>query len=62
MREATYSSAACTDPPADPEQRRNWLPTPANDHFQLAARFYGPTPGLLDGTYPMPKAIRTDGQ
>ncbi|MFE2995371.1 DUF1254 domain-containing protein [Nocardia sp. NPDC059246] len=48
------------DPPADPDQRRNWLPTPPKDRFQLAARFYGPTSGLLDGTYPMAKATRTD--
>ncbi|AVH24072.1 DUF1214 domain-containing protein [Nocardia cyriacigeorgica] len=47
-------------PPADPDQLRNWLPTPAGDTFQLAARFYGPTSGLLDGTYPMPKPVRTN--
>ncbi|AVH23608.1 DUF1214 domain-containing protein [Nocardia cyriacigeorgica] len=46
------------DSPADPDRMRNWLPTPAGDTFQLAARFYGPASGLLDGTYPMPKPVR----
>ncbi|SKH91029.1 Uncharacterized conserved protein [Mycobacteroides abscessus subsp. massiliense] len=48
------------DSPADPEQARNWLPTPRNGNFQLAARFYGPTSPLLDGSYPMPRAQRTN--
>jgi hypothetical protein len=46
--------------PADPAQARNWLPTPAAGAFRLAPRFYGPTSGLIDGTYPMPKIQRTD--
>ncbi|MCP2315703.1 hypothetical protein APR12_001036 [Nocardia amikacinitolerans] len=48
------------DPPTDPDQLRNWLPTPAGDTFQLAARFYGPTSGLLDGSYPMPQVVGSD--
>ncbi|MBF6416336.1 DUF1214 domain-containing protein [Nocardia cyriacigeorgica] len=48
------------DPPTDPERLRNWLPTPAGDTFQLAARFYGPTSGLLDGSYPMPRIVPAD--
>ncbi len=44
-------------PPADPQQARNWLPTPAGGNFQLAARFYGPTTGLIDGSYPMPRIV-----
>lgn len=46
------------DPPADPEQARNWLPTSRDDGFQLAARFYGATTGLIDGSYPMPGIVR----
>ncbi|GAA4477762.1 DUF1254 domain-containing protein [Rhodococcus olei] len=46
------------DPPADPEQARNWLPTAGGDGFRLAARFYGPTSGLIDGSYPMPGIVR----
>jgi len=46
------------DPPADAEQARNWLPTSRDGGFQLAARFYGPTTGLIDGTYPMPGIVR----
>ena len=45
------------DQPADPEQARNWLPTPRQGNFQLAARFYGPTSSLIDGTYPMPRIV-----
>ncbi|MFE7723507.1 DUF1214 domain-containing protein [Nocardia rhizosphaerihabitans] len=48
------------DPPAEPDHLRNWLPTPAGDTFQLAARFYGPTSGLLDGAYPMPQVVCID--
>ncbi|MFE3291480.1 DUF1254 domain-containing protein [Rhodococcus sp. NPDC059234] len=46
------------EPPADPEQARNWLPIAGGDRFQLAARFYGPTSGLIDGSYPMPGIVR----
>jgi hypothetical protein len=46
-------------PPADPDQARNWLPTPASGNFQLAARFYGPTTPLIDGSYPMPRIVET---
>lgn len=42
----------------DPEQARNWLPTAGGDGFQLAARCYGPTSGLIDGSYPMPGIVR----
>jgi hypothetical protein len=45
-------------PPSDPKQRQNWLPTPAQGTFRLAARFYGPTSGLLDGSYAMPGIVR----
>lgn len=47
------------EPPADPEKAENWLPTSATDGFQLAARFYGPTSGLIDGSYSMPAIVRT---
>jgi hypothetical protein len=46
-------------PPADPDRARNWLPTPASGNFQLAARFYGPTTPLIDGSYPMPRIVET---
>lgn len=44
--------------PDDPEQARNWLPTPSSGQFRLAPRFYGPTSALIDGSYPMPKIAR----
>ncbi len=46
-----------SDRPADPDQARNWLPTPHQGNFQLAARFYGPTTGLIDGSYVMPRIV-----
>lgn len=46
--------------PTDAAQQRNWLPTPKSGAFRLAARFYGPTSSLVDGSYPMPKIVRTD--
>jgi hypothetical protein len=40
------------DPPADPQQRKNWLPTPKGD-FRVIARLYqvarAALPGVLDG-------------
>lgn len=48
------------DPPADPDQQRNWLPTARGDTFQLAARFYGPMAPLVDGSYPMPAVEAAD--
>ncbi|MNO90052.1 hypothetical protein D3C76_815520 [compost metagenome] len=45
-------------PPSDPEQLKNWLPTPVNGTFRFAARFYGPTSGLVDGSYAMPRVER----
>jgi hypothetical protein len=44
--------------PQDPNQARNWLPTPAAGAFRLAPRFYGPTAPLIDGSYTMPKIVR----
>jgi hypothetical protein len=44
--------------PNDPNQLRNWLPTPKSGAFRMAARFYGPTSSLIDGSYPMPKIVR----
>lgn len=43
--------------PDDPRQKQNWLPAP-KDGFQFAARFYGPHTPLIDGSYPMPAAMR----
>lgn len=44
--------------PKEPNQARNWLPTPAQGAFRLAPRFYGPTSSLIDGSYAMPKIVR----
>jgi len=48
-----------SDRPRDEDQVRNWLPTPTAGHFQLAARFYGPTTPLIDGTYAMPRIVES---
>ncbi len=45
------------DKPTDPDQLKNWLPTPAGP-FRFSARFYGPTAPLIDGSYLMPKVVR----
>lgn len=50
-----------SEPPTDPNQLRNWLPIPKSGGFRLAPRFYGPTSGLIDGSYPMPRLMRNDG-
>lgn len=48
------------DKPSDAAQARNWMPLPAKGSFRLAARFYGPTAPLVDGTYAMPQLVRRD--
>jgi hypothetical protein len=45
--------------PTDPEQLKNWLPTPA-EGFRLTPRFYGPKYPLIDGSYDMPKIMRVE--
>ncbi|WP_448119583.1 DUF1254 domain-containing protein [Pseudomonas serbica] len=45
------------DEPANPDQRRNWLPAP-KDTFQFTARFYGPHGPLIDGSYAMPGVVK----
>ncbi|WP_024793966.1 DUF1254 domain-containing protein [Tomitella biformata] len=45
--------------PKDANLARNWLPVSTDGGFQLAARFYGPLSPLIDGSYPMPPAVRT---
>jgi len=45
--------------PADPNQKKNWLPAP-KDGFQFAARFYGEYTPLIDGAYDMPGVVRVD--
>jgi hypothetical protein len=47
------------EPPANPDHARNWLPIPAAGGFRLAPRFYGPTSGLIDGSYAMPRLVET---
>lgn len=45
--------------PADPRERRNWLPAPPGE-FQFAARFYGPKSPVIDASYDMPPVVRID--
>ncbi len=44
--------------PSDPNKAKNWLPTPAQGAFRMAARFYGPYSSLQDGSYKMPRPVR----
>ncbi|MCB1814955.1 MAG: DUF1254 domain-containing protein [Candidatus Competibacteraceae bacterium] len=44
--------------PTDPEQAKNWLPAPV-DGMRFTARFYGPYAPLTNGSYQMPKAVKT---
>jgi len=44
--------------PEDEEAAKNWLPAPP-DVFRFTARFYGPYPPVLDGSYNMPAPVRT---
>lgn len=46
------------DKPTDAIQLKNWLPAPAGD-FRFAARFYGPKMPLVDGSYKMPRPVKT---
>ncbi len=45
------------DKPGDPNQLKNWLPTPEAG-FRFAARFYGPKMGIIDGSYKMPRPVK----
>jgi hypothetical protein len=44
-----------------PEREANWLPTPATGTFRPMLRAYQPGEAIIEGTYPMPDIIRTDG-
>ena len=47
--------------PTAPEgQKNNWLPTDPNRRFFLLARFYGPEPGLFDGSFELNDMERMD--
>jgi hypothetical protein len=46
------------DPPADPAQRANWLPTPKGD-FSLYVRAYWPKAAILDGSWTPPPVTRS---
>ncbi len=46
--------------PSDPEQAKNWLPTPKGEGFRMSPRFYGPEAPLIEGSYPMPLPVRVD--
>jgi hypothetical protein len=45
--------------PTDPKQLKNWLPTPA-EGFRMTPRFYGPKYPLIDGSYKMPKIVKSN--
>jgi hypothetical protein len=47
------------DPPTDPTDRANWLPTPPGD-FRPILRLYEPGPAILDGTYRIPAIEHID--
>jgi hypothetical protein len=44
--------------PGDPNKAKNWLPTPAEGGFRMAARFYGAYSSLHDSSYKMPRPVR----
>jgi hypothetical protein len=44
--------------PSDSKQLKNWLPTP-DGVFRLTPRFYGPKFPLTNGSYKMPKIVRS---
>ena len=46
------------DKPNDAEKLKNWLPAPEGS-FRFTARFYGPKMNIIDGSYKMPKPIKT---
>jgi hypothetical protein len=41
------------------DRNANWLPTPTEGNFRPILRSYQPCEAIMDGTYPMPKVIRT---
>jgi len=45
--------------PTDAKQLKNWLPTPA-EGFRMTPRFYGPKYPLIDGSYKMPKIVKSN--
>ncbi len=45
--------------PIDPNQLKNWLPTPA-EGFRMTPRFYGPKYPLIDASYIMPKIVKAN--
>lgn len=47
-----------SDKPNDKNQAKNWLPAP-KDGFRFTARFYGPYMPIIDGSYQMPKPVKT---
>jgi hypothetical protein len=44
-----------------PDLEANWLPTPASGNFRPVLRSYQPGRAILDGSYPLPDIVRTDG-
>jgi len=45
--------------PTDPNQFKNWLPTPTGG-FRMTPRFYGPKYPLINGSYEMPKIVKSN--
>ena len=43
--------------PEDPNEAKNWLPSPKDAGFRLTARFSGPESPLIDGSYPTPRPV-----
>lgn len=46
------------DPPADPQQRANWLPSPRQNTFYMNARLYQPQAEVLSPDWAMPPVQR----
>ncbi len=49
-----------TEKPNNPDKAKNWLPTPKDEGFRFAARYYGPSSPLIDGSYQMPLPVKVD--
>jgi hypothetical protein len=49
-------------PTAPAGQESNWVPTDANGHFEVLARFYGPQKPLFDKTWKLPDIEKSAAQ
>ncbi|MBS1907199.1 MAG: DUF1254 domain-containing protein [Actinobacteria bacterium] len=55
--DGSLTIALSASPPADPELRANWLPTPQGS-FRPLMRMYEPDPSVIDGTFTLPPIRR----